>query len=220
MFTQIMQIILFGNSSKRRSRRRSRVRLVKGVVNQRLLWWIVIMMIAIGERTTISIRRAYVHCLTTGITKGRHYNVINSNHLDKNRHQQRKQSDYRPLFTSFVSPPELSTVGIGDDDYNREIFLPEKSSEISLASSTTMLLRDLNPSQIEAVTQPLRIQEHDPSSSSSSSMIVTRVIAGPGSGKTKVLTTRIAFFAPTRSIWESFSRNLYTEGCRGDEGTS
>jgi len=197
-----MQIILFENSTKHKSRRRSRVRLlvVKDVVvDQRLLLWIiiVIMMIAIGERTTISIRRAYVHCLTTGITKGRHHNVINNNnHFVKNRHQQRKQSDYRPLFTSSVSPPELSTVEIGndDDDYNREIFVPEKSSGTSLTSSTNMLLRDLNPSQIEAVTQPLRIQEHDSSSSSSSSsMIVTRVIAGPGSGKTKVLTTRIAF---------------------------
>jgi len=40
------------------------------------------------------------------------------------------------------------------------------------------ILRDLNPSQIEAVTQPLEA--------------ITRVVAGPGSGKTRVLTSRIA----------------------------
>jgi UvrD/REP helicase N-terminal domain len=41
------------------------------------------------------------------------------------------------------------------------------------------LLHDLNPSQIAAVTQPLAS--------------ITRVIAGPGSGKTRVLTARIAY---------------------------
>lgn len=41
-----------------------------------------------------------------------------------------------------------------------------------------VILRDLNPSQVEAVTQPLDA--------------ITRVIAGPGSGKTRVLTCRIA----------------------------
>ena len=43
----------------------------------------------------------------------------------------------------------------------------------------SLILENLNPSQVEAVTQPLRA--------------VTRVIAGPGSGKTKVLTCRIAY---------------------------
>ncbi|OEU12714.1 P-loop containing nucleoside triphosphate hydrolase protein, partial [Fragilariopsis cylindrus CCMP1102] len=57
---------------------------------------------------------------------------------------------------------------------------------------STMLLRDLNPSQIEAVTQPLRVQ-HQNDDPSTTSMVVTRVIAGPGSGKTKVLTTRIGY---------------------------
>ena len=41
------------------------------------------------------------------------------------------------------------------------------------------ILADLNPSQHEAVTSPLRS--------------ITRVIAGPGAGKTRVLTSRIAY---------------------------
>lgn len=41
------------------------------------------------------------------------------------------------------------------------------------------ILKDLNPNQIKAVTQPLSA--------------ITRVVAGPGSGKTRVLTSRIAY---------------------------
>jgi DNA helicase-2/ATP-dependent DNA helicase PcrA len=206
-----MQIIWFGNSSsKRRSRRRSRVRI--GGVNGAV---IVIMMIAFGQfvcrqrSTTKSLRwTQHVHCLTTttinnnNVIKNRHY------HRDKNIIQQHRiqQWDYhhhhhhgtnrkiiRPLYTS---PPELGVVDGDDDDYTREALSPEeefgsiKSSSSSFSS--TMLLRDLNPSQIEAVTQPLRVQQqHD--DPSTTSMVVTRVIAGPGSGKTKVLTTRIGY---------------------------
>jgi DNA helicase-2/ATP-dependent DNA helicase PcrA len=43
----------------------------------------------------------------------------------------------------------------------------------------SLILEGLNPSQVEAVTQPSRA--------------VARVIAGPGSGKTKVLTCRVAY---------------------------
>ncbi|VEU44473.1 unnamed protein product [Pseudo-nitzschia multistriata] len=58
------------------------------------------------------------------------------------------------------------------------------------AASASVLLEGLNPSQVEAVTQPLVDPEfHEP--------VVTRVIAGPGSGKTKVLTTRIAHLLQT-----------------------
>ena len=53
------------------------------------------------------------------------------------------------------------------------------SSFSSEEEGQSLFLASLNPSQVEAVTQPMRA--------------VTRVIAGPGSGKTKVLTCRIAY---------------------------
>lgn len=59
------------------------------------------------------------------------------------------------------------------DDEQRDDFVCDESS------SYYPILKDLNPSQIRAVTQPL--------------ISVTRVVAGPGSGKTRVLTSRIAF---------------------------
>jgi DNA helicase-2/ATP-dependent DNA helicase PcrA len=46
-------------------------------------------------------------------------------------------------------------------------------------TTTSIVLEGLNPSQVEAVTQP--------------TSAVTRVVAGPGSGKTRVLTCRIAY---------------------------
>lgn len=48
-----------------------------------------------------------------------------------------------------------------------------------VVDATSPILAGLNPSQIEAVTQPMAS--------------VTRVVAGPGSGKTRVLTSRIAW---------------------------
>lgn len=46
-------------------------------------------------------------------------------------------------------------------------------------ASSSPILQDLNPSQIQAVTQPVNA--------------IARVVAGPGSGKTRVLTSRIAW---------------------------
>jgi DNA helicase-2/ATP-dependent DNA helicase PcrA len=63
------------------------------------------------------------------------------------------------------------------------------------------ILQDLNPSQIEAVTQPLSA--------------ITRVVAGPGSGKTRVLTSRIAYLLqqdPTaRILGVTFTRKAAGE---------
>jgi DNA helicase-2/ATP-dependent DNA helicase PcrA len=63
-------------------------------------------------------------------------------------------------------------------------------SDTSTADAgSSIILQDLNPSQVEAVTQPLSA--------------ITRVVAGPGSGKTRVLTCRIAYLLeedPTNRI--------------------
>lgn len=68
--------------------------------------------------------------------------------------------------------------------------------------SSSLILRDLNPSQIEAVTQPLSA--------------ITRVVAGPGSGKTRVLTCRIAYLLeqdeiPRRILGVTFTRKASGE---------
>lgn len=57
--------------------------------------------------------------------------------------------------------------------------LPDQQRPSDSLRFEQSLLKDLNPSQIQAITQPLNS--------------ITRVIAGPGSGKTRVLTSRIAY---------------------------
>lgn len=61
--------------------------------------------------------------------------------------------------------------------------LSETTSDAEHPSHLNPILQDLNPNQVEAVTQP----QHS----------ITRVIAGPGSGKTRVLTSRIAYLLHT-----------------------
>lgn len=118
------------------------------------------------------------------ITNGNDYNTNNLIH--RNRHH--------PLATASVSPPEISSdeaeeyppqEGWNDADYSQQ------QQEGDFDAKQELLLRDLNPSQVEAVTQPLVLYDESAKMQSPSS-VVTRVIAGPGSGKTKVLTTRIA----------------------------
>jgi len=62
--------------------------------------------------------------------------------------------------------------------HNEENTIQSTTTTIVVGESSP-ILQDLNPNQIDAVTQPVTA--------------ITRVVAGPGSGKTRVLTSRIAY---------------------------
>ena len=98
------------------------------------------------------------------------------------QHTYHRNNNHHPLAVS-VSPPEITSEEA--EEYPFEEY-SQQPSEADSNAKQEYLLKDLNPSQVEAVTQPLFLNDQAQSS------IVTRVIAGPGSGKTKVLTTRIA----------------------------
>lgn len=70
-----------------------------------------------------------------------------------------------------------SSTGTGSDEIDAQ-------NNDESAAEETPILRGLNPSQVKAVTQPVAS--------------VTRVVAGPGSGKTRVLTSRIAWLLQQR----------------------
>jgi DNA helicase-2/ATP-dependent DNA helicase PcrA len=66
-----------------------------------------------------------------------------------------------------------------EEDIQEEELVDHSSTSRSTSTAYSLLLEDLNPSQVEAVTQ--------------ATSSVSRVVAGPGSGKTRVLTCRIAY---------------------------
>lgn len=67
----------------------------------------------------------------------------------------------------------------------------QDASVVSINDIDCPILRDLNPSQLQAVTQPVDS--------------ISRVVAGPGSGKTRVLTSRIAYLLQQTSSSSSSS---------------
>jgi DNA helicase-2/ATP-dependent DNA helicase PcrA len=79
------------------------------------------------------------------------------------------------LFSSPPSTENAPDIEIGDYDNNDNDIYPDAFQHSTISS----ILEGLNPSQVEAVTQP--------------NSAITRVLAGPGSGKTRVLTCRIAY---------------------------
>ncbi|GKY97318.1 hypothetical protein MPSEU_000690200 [Mayamaea pseudoterrestris] len=69
-------------------------------------------------------------------------------------------------------------------------------------SSSAIITKDLNPSQVQAVTQ--------------ASPSITRVIAGPGSGKTRVLTCRMAHLLQTASSRDRILGVTFTRKAAGE----
>ena len=79
----------------------------------------------------------------------------------------------------YDSPPQIMpSFEIEEEHYNDDI-TERASNHLVVIDENSPILRGLNANQVEAVTKPI--------------CCVTRVIAGPGSGKTRVLTNRIAF---------------------------
>jgi DNA helicase-2/ATP-dependent DNA helicase PcrA len=72
----------------------------------------------------------------------------------------------------------------------------------SYHGSSSAILNDLNPSQVQAVTQP-------PHS-------ISRVIAGPGSGKTRVLTCRMAYLLMEASRHDRILGVTFTRKAAGE----
>ena len=93
-----------------------------------------------------------------------------------------------------------ASFGSRENDHGRALHFPshrqrisDKVAPVNLYSSSTLassLLDELNDSQKQAVTQPLQS--------------ITRVVAGPGAGKTRVLTSRIAWILQETTIGNSF----------------
>ena len=107
-------------------------------------------------------------------------------HLRPYYYYQQQQQQSRLFVSSIDSPAVVSSSTSSSRDEERG---DDKDDDTAAA---LVFLRELNPSQRQAVTQPLQIpvQQQYPSDptvtdSTKSSMVVTRVIAGPGSGKTK-----------------------------------
>jgi len=88
-------------------------------------------------------------------------------------------STYRPEDDSRVGRKSRKTTSFARTSTDKTLTSSPASDGKSITTTeNSLILNGLNPSQVEAVTQPLKA--------------VTRVIAGPGSGKTRVLTCRVA----------------------------
>ena len=86
---------------------------------------------------------------------------------------------FRPRIRSIAALSQSINAASSDDMVTSKRLVPYTAASTVLVDENSPVLQGLNPSQVEAVTQPVAS--------------VTRVVAGPGSGKTRVLTSRIAW---------------------------
>ena len=118
-------------------------------------------------------------------------NALRSSFVFTNRNLQHVA---RPLGNSLVSAPETRhTLLYSSTSSNTEM------QNIGQSSMST-IMEGLNPSQVEAVAKPISA--------------ITRVLAGPGSGKTRVLTCRIAYLLEhdrNRILAVTFTRKAANE---------
>jgi hypothetical protein len=87
-------------------------------------------------------------------------------------------------------------------DLNFDVTSDDTEHHRSYHGSSSAILNDLNPSQVQAVTQP-------PHS-------ISRVIAGPGSGKTRVLTCRMAHLLMEASRHDRILGVTFTRKAAGE----
>ena len=118
-------------------------------------------------------------------------NALRSSFVFTNRNLQHVA---RPLGNSLVYAPETRhTLLYSSTSSNTEM------QNIGQSSMST-IMEGLNPSQVEAVAKPISA--------------ITRVLAGPGSGKTRVLTCRIAYLLEhdrNRILAVTFTRKAANE---------
>jgi DNA helicase II / ATP-dependent DNA helicase PcrA len=98
-------------------------------------------------------------------------------HLPTIEHQHRIQK--RQLFFSLFGTKSTEESCVQEPNPTIINGIESNTNGIEDEYSDCPILKDLNQNQIHAVTQPLSA--------------ITRVVAGPGSGKTRVLTSRIAY---------------------------
>lgn len=102
---------------------------------------------------------------------------------------------------SLTQPARLVAVGRISRPINHQSIRLQQSRLFTSTNNNPFILEGLNPSQVEAVTQPLSS--------------ITRVVAGPGSGKTRILTARMAHLLQTdprsRILGVTFTRKAAGE---------
>lgn len=114
-------------------------------------------------------------------------NIIRTRFGDKN-HVNSGCSTFRTILTSATSLNE------GRIENKYEVITESSQKNICDDQEFDVILNGLNEAQIEAVTQPTQS--------------ITRVIAGPGAGKTRVLTCRIAYLLKRENLDGNFSKRI------------